>query len=868
MKQLATLLFLIASQTIQAQIIEEFSDGNLNSNPVWAGDQSQFIINTNYQLQLSSSGSDSSYLSFSSPLNASDSLQWEIWVQQSFSPSSQNYGRVYLTSDNDNLEQALNGYYLQFGESGSADAISLYKQTGYNTTLICRGIDATISNSFSVRIKVIRTINGGWKLYTNYSGGTNFTEEASGTDNSISNFQYFGIKDVYTSSNATKFYYDHIYAGAFIADTLNPTITSVDILDSISIRLHFSEKIRNTDANNAAHFYIDGNMVSSSIQDTLMNSVVLLSSQIFSSPNYYTVTAYQIRDLEGNLTAIDSIRFQYLTTDSISTHDLVINEIMSDPYGANNLPNAEYIELYNRTSKYINTSGLILTDGSTDAHLTNDTIEPGGYRVYFNNSHLTEFLQFQISNLRGLATFPGLNNDGDQIVLKDAFGNTIDKINYSLSSYHDAIKQNGGWSIERKDPEFTCSNEENWQACKDYNGGTPGKENSETIEFIDSTEPDIDYITVTDSLTIAIHFTEAPEVTEATNPSNYVISEGLSVNFISMKDDDELTYELKLSIPLQPQTTYRLLATNIGDCAGNKIQNTAEIKFGIGEVISQGDLVINEILFNPGYQQYDYIEIYNISNKILSLHNAKLSQNDIETEAIKTSYVITEENRVICPGEYLVISENNDFLYNYKKYNHRAAIQTSIPSMNDDEGIICILSAGMEEIDKFHYTDKMHYALLADVEGVSLERISAKRPTNDPSNWHSASYQCGYGTPSSKNSQAIEINTINEDAISIEPAIISPDNDGHNDIAIIKVRGNTGRGTIKIYDEAGKEIKKIIEGEYLGSNNEYAWDGSNNKNAIVAAGVYIVLTEITKENGETTFTKQALVVAQKSDKIN
>ena len=156
MKQLAILFFLFASQSIQGQVIEEFSDGNLSSNPTWTGDLAQFNINSNYQLQLNSSGSDSSYMSFNSPLNSADSLQWEIWVQQSFSPSSQNYGRIYLTSDNPNLEQSLNGYYLQLGESGSNDAIALYKQTGYNSSLICRGTDAAISNAFTVRIKATK----------------------------------------------------------------------------------------------------------------------------------------------------------------------------------------------------------------------------------------------------------------------------------------------------------------------------------------------------------------------------------------------------------------------------------------------------------------------------------------------------------------------------------------------------------------------------------------------------------------------------------------------------------------------------------------------------------------------------------------
>ncbi len=866
MKIFIAFCFILLTTSLQAQINEEFNDGNFTQNPTWSGDASQFAINANYQLQLISAGSDSSYMSFSSQQNAADSLQWEIWIQQSFSPSSQNYGRIYLSSDNANLESPLNGYYIQLGESGSNDALTIFKQTGYMSTPICRGFDATISSAFTVRIKVIKTSNGEWKLYTDYTGGRNFNEEATGIDNSLINFTYFGIKDVYTSSNATKFYYDHIYVGAFLADTLKPRIASINIVDSTKVRVYFTEKIRNTDANNPAHYYINGNMVSSSIQDSSMTSILLTSSQIFVTPNDYQLTAYQIHDLEGNLTLIDSINFKYLKTDIISKHDLIINEIMSDPSGANNLPFEEYIEIYNRSPKYINSIGYIITDGNTDAILPSDTIEPEGYRVYFNNSHAVEFAQFQISNTKGLATFPGLNNDGDHITLKDQQGNTIDKISYSLNSYHDKIKETGGWSIERKDPEFTCINEENWQASKDHDGGTPGKENSEIVEFIDNKPPDILYITVTDSLNIEIHYDEVPEASEASSILNYTINDGNAVIEARAKTEDESTYVLKLTHPMQRQIIYKLKTSNISDCTGNKMQNTNEINFGIGEEIRKGELLINELLFNPAYGQYDYIELFNNSNKIISLSNLKLAQNDLITSEIKSTSTITVEKRVVCPGEYLVISESTSFMHNYKNFSHRCAIQTNIPSMNDDEGVISLLSPSMDEVDNLHYTEKMQYPLLANVEGVSLERINPSGPSNDGGNWHSASYQCGFGTPGSLNSQLIS-NTEIVYGLTIEPAIISPDNDGENDIAMIKVIDITGTGTINILNESGKEIRKIAEGEYLGINNIYLWDGSNKTGLIVPAGIYIISAEIIDEKGNVLHYKKPIVIAQKITNI-
>ncbi len=48
-------LFIVAicvSQNLFGQIIDDFSDGNFSSNPIWTGDQSNFQINTAQELQL------------------------------------------------------------------------------------------------------------------------------------------------------------------------------------------------------------------------------------------------------------------------------------------------------------------------------------------------------------------------------------------------------------------------------------------------------------------------------------------------------------------------------------------------------------------------------------------------------------------------------------------------------------------------------------------------------------------------------------------------------------------------------------------------------------------------------------------------
>ena len=90
---------------------------------------SKFTVNNGLELQLNSTGADSSYLTV--PNTASlNNCEWNFWIRLNFSPSTSNNARVYLVSDHQNLESPLNGYYLQFGEVLSNDQVELFCQNG------------------------------------------------------------------------------------------------------------------------------------------------------------------------------------------------------------------------------------------------------------------------------------------------------------------------------------------------------------------------------------------------------------------------------------------------------------------------------------------------------------------------------------------------------------------------------------------------------------------------------------------------------------------------------------------------------------------------------------------------------------------
>ena len=145
---------LLFSVSCFSQVIDDFSDGNFTAAPAWNGNDTDFIVNSSRQLQLNSSGTDTSYLSTINTQSLSN-CEWNFWINLNFSPSSGNYARVYLVSDQKNLSGNLNGYYLQFGENLSDDRVELFRQSGNTSTSVCRGT-TNIATAFVIRVKVTR----------------------------------------------------------------------------------------------------------------------------------------------------------------------------------------------------------------------------------------------------------------------------------------------------------------------------------------------------------------------------------------------------------------------------------------------------------------------------------------------------------------------------------------------------------------------------------------------------------------------------------------------------------------------------------------------------------------------------------------
>jgi hypothetical protein len=368
-----------------------------------------------------------------------------------------------------------------------------------------------------------------------------------------------------------------------------------------------------------------------------------------------------------------------------------------------------------------------------------------------------------------------------------------------------------------------------------------------------------------DNITIVAVFDEPVDSLQGATITNYHVDNGLSVvNAITLAPVFN-TVQLSLNGVLSSGTIYDLTVNNVSDCKNNVIGTANSGKVGLPVEPSPSDVVINEMLFNPKGNGFDYVEFYNTSSKIVDA--SKLyAANRNSSNAVSSIKQISSVPLYIFPGDYLVITEDLASLeINYLVQKPDAVIQlSSLPSYPDDEGDVILLNGQGDIVDEVKYNARWHFKLIDNADGVSLERIDPSGPSQNEANWHSAASTAGYGTPSYQNSQYKQTQPIDA-TIEVTPKIFSPDNDGHDDITTIqyKVADPGYVANITIYDAQGRPVCYLVKNGTLGSGGQWNWDGLDEKGNRLPIGTYIIYTEIFNLQAKKQHFKNTVVLARK-----
>ena len=532
---------------------------------------------------------------------------------------------------------------------------------------------------------------------------------------------------------------------------------------------------------------------------------------------------------------------------------LLITEFMADPNPVVGLPNAEYVEIYNAGDEIAELSTVSITSGGNPAALSG-TLEPGGYAVVIDSDDAEEFMSLGVTSIS--TDLPGLSNSGDNITL--LFGaDTLASIDYTADWYNDPERNDGGYAIEYTSlagEEAGCSGL--WRASTADAGGTPGRENATLGQPNDSSGPSL-VSTDIDVDGITLGFDEAP--TELM-PDFVLTNRGQEVMLAALtRSADGLTYSLSFTELLEEGTLYQLNLPSLTDCAGN-VTETQDVELGIPSTPAPGEVVINEILFNPRTGGSDYVELFNCSRKIFQINgwefsNAQSTGNPTEVQT----------SRLFLPGQYLTFTEDVDAVLNsFDEVEPSFLVDQDLPTLANSAGNITV-RAGGGILDAFDYSEDLHSPLLDDVDGVALERVRAKSPTNSPANWSSPASSTRGGTPTRLNSQ--DRSEPRPDFVgglfSVVNETFSPDQDGFEDVLEVSYAdvpaGSLAR--VRIYDAQGRPTRTLRDIELLGDTGIFRWDGADDDGLRARVGIYVVYVELITVDGPVQSFKLPVVLA-------
>jgi len=788
-------------------------------------------------------------------------VKWEFQIRHGYDPSSSNNWGVFLVSDNqpDEMRPGTNvsGYIIGVNMKGSDDTLRMWKVTkGVLTELISTNINwqNDIGKDTAIDLRVEREKEGCWTITAGPEGQESVIGNAC--DPAMYEFNWFGIYYEYSSTKDRLLWLDNILIdGVFIRDTMPPVVEEINFSSSVSLDITFSERIstETLDTNNFSLQPVGDKPVIIIPLDNY--SARLVFGRELENKNVYTIIIGNLCDNSGNCTTQTSHDIVFAVPE---WGDIILSELMIDPEPIVGLPAAEYIELFNAGDFDFDLGSCCLRKGNSIIAIKKYKLERGAHVVLCKESD--SLLFSETAFVLPVISFPQLKNSGDFIILQDTAGRTIHGLEYTDKWYKSQLKEDGGWSMEMIDYGYPFSGISNWSASVNSSGGTPGFINSVVSVNPDVDNPKIENVFPIDSTTLSVVFSE-PVLTETGKTGDWSLDragviEGLAV------DPLKRIYRLIIT-SLKKGIIYELTAPGLlCDAAGNELVNNC-FRFGIPQEAGYNDLVINEVLFDPLPWEKEFVEIYNRSDKVLDASSFVLISVNRHTGDTGKVSLLSEDGRCILPGTYYAISvAGKGLTETYPSAEPDFIFQpVSMPVMPDDEGILLLCKRDLTLVDRLHYSSGMHFDLLFNTEGISLERIDPNRPTHDNANWHSASGVSGWGTPGALNSVTVP-DYKSTSGINLSSRKISPDNDGHEDILKVRILFNSGNPliTAQIYNDRGYLVRTLINNLTSGTDATLYWDGSMQNGSVVKEGIYIIFVRAIHPSGKISVWKDVCTV--------
>lgn len=589
----------------------------------------------------------------------------------------------------------------------------------------------------------------------------------------------------------------------------------------------------------------------------LLNSFKILGNNVSINCNIdvcgnFTVYFHEVLDTGNNYMG-DTIIYITKTANPL-WKSLVITEIMADPTPSVGLPENEYIEIYNTTDCNINLNQIILKINDNNVHLPTKIISANSYLILISDSlhfKLPDSLVCIVPNL------PAITNEGVSISICTLQDQILSQVKFADDWYRNNFKETGGWALEKIDVLNYSETIDNWSVAQNYTGGTPGHINSVSKANIDVFAPYITNIYPINDTIICINFSENMDPAQI---ENYIqLSNGISIHNVFPNNYSLQSFGVCISKSLQKGNQYECEFTNIcADIQGNIGVNEPFVFALTDSILHRNSILFSEILVNPKPGEFDIVELYNPTNLYFNCADLYMVGFDTISNDVHTITQISDEFLLLAPGEFLVISEDIGkarYMSDCKE-NAKFIEMPNMPTMSDEEGTVMLVNKWGYVIDSLHYSEDWHSDVIADTEGVSLERVSYSLPTQMSINWNSAFTITNGSSMGCKNSQS---ENFNQNTIDFNLECITPNNDGYDDLLTVTytiIENNTTMN-MHIFTVSGNKVATIANNDLPGTNGVIRWEGLDESKNLVPPGIYIVYIEIRK-NGKQIFAEKKL----------
>ena len=628
--------FLCGFSPLFAQTYDDFTDGNLSVNLTWVGDDSLFKVNASGQLQ--ALVSVRTERSLATQIDTGADMEWQCWMRMAYNPSSQNNVRWYLLTNTTNLSAQTQGYYVQLGGStGNTDSISLYKQDALKRTCLVAGRAGTLgktNNTFLV--KVHKSTDGIWQLYTDTSAKGNYFLEGSVQDSFPLGGNYSGFYVKSTVGNSGNFYADDFVAGRYVKDTLAPVLKQVEVLNTRALRLLFSEPIKDCKLQWPLGFepdsmWIQGHEVR--IQFTpLLPCDTLLKVPLIA------------HDISGNLLTQDWMYFVHLPL----AEELLLSELMFDPDPPVLLPNKEYLEVYNNSKYEVDLNLLMIQDATSSLRLPNYALAPSAFVIICAQADTTLFKTY--GAFVGVEKFIGLNNTGEWVLLQRIDSLPIHGINYAPDWHDNPLKINGGYSLEMRNAGEVCMGKKNWGSSGAAAGGSPGQANIPWHIQAGNHYPIMLSVDALNDTSLLLQFSE--DIYQPTPAAFEVNGQAPAQVFF----DSVWAQQIILTIhkPLQAKDTFWVTCTAVKNCLGNSAQQSLSKVYYPILPATWAEVLITEVYEDSrqkgSFPEAEFVELYNRSEHAVSLLGYRLC-DAAACYLLPTYTLLPQQYVVLCKQE-------------------------------------------------------------------------------------------------------------------------------------------------------------------------------------------------------------------------